>query len=426
MKKIFRGIFVFAFVTALGLPASPVFARAQKDAAGTAATRDSAAVNAAYLSAYFGINIAEGVTRGDFAAALLKLQTPGQGIDELPVDSPAAPLTALDAVKYAVIGANLNEAALLYPEKAAGGRDAYAALAFNTGLIDAEGRETAAANKTVSADFAAGLLAAVAGHNGVGRQYLGYSTDKDIYQKFFNAWNSFIQFDDKTLTDIGVALVTNKVTTGYNLKSNFKSARFLPELTLTYGHSDPVHAQQLLAILAAEGISAKVAFEPKISIYQHMDEWGPTGEDNRIYNARKISDTLTLIYATEYDMQLEFADRASLLKFDNIILSYAKKNLDPATGEQEVKQLLAGSWWQPDYYTTVNFGTAAPDSRSGYVQIIDNVISHGDYTLHPFSLVEDAPSTLARIKALNPNVDIVQQPLYIDTAFVRYLLGGSD
>ena len=75
------------------------------------------------------------------------------------------------------------------------------------------------------------------------------SNDPDIYAKLDQAWNSFILFDDSKLAEIGKEAVQNKVTTGYGLKSAAYSARFLPELTLQYGHSDIKHVHQLMGCL---------------------------------------------------------------------------------------------------------------------------------------------------------------------------------
>lgn len=390
-----------------------------------ASRRDSAEVMAAYLAQYFDVSFSGTVTEGALLDALTKVQ---------PEAFPAAPeatgseLTALSAVKYTVEAANMGELALVYTDEktAAVLSDAgvsitdgeyapYIACAIDLSMITAEEAQAVVAGGSVDAALANALVMAVADINGTSRHYLGYSDDPDIYAMFINAWERFEIFDDETLSSVGAEAVINGVTTGYNLCNTYYNARFLTELTIRYGHSDIKHAIQLLGLLESEGIVARVQFEPKVSIYKHMPEWGEADmTPTRTSQAREFEDGLILIYATEYDMALEFQSEGEMLRFNDLILDYAKKN----SGE-EGKALLYGSWWQPLYYTHFDIG-------EGYHRIIDNVITNGDYTLHPFCLEENMEQVKAAFLAINPDLDIEQVPIWCDAPFYRYLNGEAE
>ena len=194
---------------------------------------------------------------------------------------------------------------------------AYIATAIDAGLIASYEGATYAENKTITKDMALSLLMQVADANGLGRNYLGNSNDENIDAKLQHAWDSFILYDDEVLSNIGRKMVENQVTTGYNLKNSYFNANFLPELTLQYGHSDIKHAHQLIALLNSENIRAKVQLEPKVSIYEYLLEWGPIPESTPTYEVKKFSDDLYLVYAVEYDLQLEFETKEEKLESED-------------------------------------------------------------------------------------------------------------
>ena len=178
----------------------------------------------------------------------------------------------------------------------------------------------------------------VADANGDGSNYLGRASQPEIYGKLDQAWNSFIIFDDGQLSQVGKEAVEQQVSTGYGIKSAAYNARFLPELTLQYGHSDIKHAHQLIGLLNSEDIDAKVQLEPKISIYQYLLEWGPVPEATPTYEVKQFGD-LYLVYAVEYDLMLEFDNTEDMLRFDSVINDFAKKN----EGNEEAVGLIYGS-----------------------------------------------------------------------------------
>ena len=382
-----------------------------------------------YLSVYFDVVFSEGeVTPSEFCANLEKA-LPAEESDEAATEADAETADWMAAVKEAVETANYAELALSYPEEkvaeqlsqygitAEGENARYLACALDTELISAEEAAALTANETIDTASAERILMNVIEARGEGRNYLGYSEDDDIYAKLIHAWNSFILYDDEKLSAIGATAVENEVVTGYNLKNDEFDAKFLPELTLQYGHSDITHAQQLIGLLKSEDIQAKVQLEPKVSIYEYLLEWGPVPEESTpTYAVKQVSDDLYLTYAIEYDMKLEFDDKEDMMRFDDIVKEYAKKYAENAGAEG----LIYGSWWQPLYSTT------DPDvPQEDYCEITDCIITDGIYSLHSFCMPQDTQTVIEAFEGMDETVTVETQTRYCNTAFYNYL-GGTD
>ncbi len=378
----------------------------------------SVAENMQYLNSYFQIgSISDTVTVEEFCSLLKKISN-----TELTYSTDYTGMVQL--LQPILQASGMEELALTFPEEKYSKilsqynvkipLDAttakYAACALSTGIIQANDLTST----SISRAQALRVLSAVADATGQGRNFLGYSNDADIYGKLNNMWNSFEIFSDEVLDEIGSQAVQNKITTGYNLKKESYDARFIPELTLRYGHDDIKHANQIIGLLQSEGIVAKVQLEPKISIYEYLLDWGPVPEPEPRYEVRQFSDDLYLVYAVEYDLALEFNSTADKSKFDALILKYAKKSGENADAEG----LLYGSWWQPLY-------TSTTPMTGNYRKIIDNVITNGEYSIHPFCLDTDATTVKQQLNALNSSVSVTQKALWCDEPFYRYLSGND-
>ena len=375
-----------------------------------------------YLEEYFNVSVGEDLlTAEGFSEALtLVAGEEAKGIKEY---------TSLDVLKASVDAADYKELVLTYPKEKIENRlkehgiefkgenedAAYIAAAADTGFVSKEIAEKAAKEEAYEEEDIVEILMSVAEVNGDARNYLGMSDDKEIYAKMDQAWNSFLLFDDGTLSEIGKNAVLGQVTTGYNLKSNAYNARFLKDLTLQYGHSDIKHAHQLIGLLNSENIVAKVQLEPKISIYEYLPEWGPIPETTPTYEVRQYEDRY-LVYAVEYDMQLEFDNTDDLNRFDEVINNYAKKN----KGNEEAEGLIAESWWQP-LYTTVR--TDMPEEA--YHELADCVIENGMYSLHSFCVAEDQAQVVENFEQLSGDLKVTPVARYCNTAFYHYMTGDD-
>ena len=383
--------------------------------------------NAEYLQAFFGIApFSSTVSRADFDAALVKIggaKTDGTGN-----------LTVAEACKAIVCAAGMKELALTYTAAVDSNKDDDRLAAYGvTGVADAYAPYVAAALDTDLAmstyNFGAALdsttadsmLMAAVSAVGKGRNYLGMASDPDIYAKLQTTWNSFTNFNDEKLSNLGVQLVIKGASTGYGLKYDGYNANFLPKYTLTYGHSDITHALQLIGLLNSEGIDAKIQMEPKVSIYEYNVEWGdPTKvKATPTYQLKQIDGGRWLCYAMEYDMKIEFNTVADKEAFHGIIEEYAKKydKIVDANGNPTVP-LLAGSWWQPLYSSTVKM------ENTSFKLLKDNVIHDGAYSIHPFSLPENSSKISAVVASVAPDLKVESSDLYVNPAFYNYITGG--
>lgn len=378
-------------------------------------------LDAEYLSTYFGItSFGSSVTTDEFTEALSK-------VGSVKKSNTNKVVTCYDALKLSVTAANFKELADTYSSKKAiksiekydidakvpSEYSSTVACALDTNLIDADTAEQIAKNAPVTDQQAMELVMSVANVNGRTRNYLGYSSDADIYSKINKAWKSFTFLENKKLSDIGKKAVENKVTTGYNVRYSGYDANFLPELTLRYGHSDIIHANQLIGLLNSEGIVAKVQLEPKTSVFEYMLDWGPIPEPTPYYEVKKINDKLYLAYAVEYDLLLEFENINDKRAFDSIIMQYSKKSDSNPKGVG----LLYGAWWQPLYTSTEEM------YGNNYNQIYDNVITDGEYSLHSFCLPKDKKAVGEKLKSFDSSIEVKQPSLWCDTPFYRYLNG---
>lgn len=399
-KRIRLGIVVLLLFSLVALSAQPM-------------TEQQTTKDQEYLSVYFGIQpLSTPVSDQELASALSAITgssysgTPSQMI---------------------VQAGGYEELALTYSEGKAqnrlslvgvAGSDPDLAAAVDSGLADPASAKELASGGALSAPTATRLLMNVASSIGKGRNILGFSDDPDIGAKLANAFAKVTLYQNDELDAIGAKLVESKASTGYGLKREADDARFLPSLTLRYGHDDPTHARQLIALLHSEGIRAAIQIEPKTSIYQYLLEWGPY-TNTPTYRVEQYSDDLYLVHAIEYDMEMEFATKADLLRFNAIMEQYAKKN-DENQKDGSTVRLISGAWWQPLYSASFQ-----PDAGN-YTMISDNILysADGAYSIHPFTLPEDKDALQAKERELSGR-EPVSEVRYVNNAFYRYLTGSD-
>lgn len=371
----------------------------------------------AYLKEYFGISPMSGtVSWSTWSAAIQKIG--GSAV------TGTGTLTAATAAKSLVALANMTQLAENYSASTAAATckrygtvsaadTKYVACALDNSLIPATVNLTAA----LDGSTASALLMNAADMAGLGRNYIGYSSDSDIGARLMSTWNSFTLFDDAALSDLGVKIVKSGATTGYNLKYDGYSARFLKENTIQYGHSDITHAVQLMGLLNREGLTAKVQLEPKVSVYEYLLEWsdGKVPGSTPTYEVRKVSDNMYLCYAVEYDLMLEFETKADRDAFDKVIMTNAKKSDAAPNGEG----MIYGAWWQPLYSTKV--AMPAPE----YQQINDVVVRDGSYTIHPFATNDQMPAVKSEVAKDAPSLTCAPNQIWVNAAFYRYLTNES-
>ncbi len=375
--------------------------------------------NSEYLASYFGIEFEAGsVSYSEFAKALSAVT--GKDI--------ATPLSRAEVIRALVVSSDLEEFAKTYTDEKATkslalyntSGDNYTAAALDSKLISADLASEVLSSSSLGYENAASLLMAAANATGNGRNYIGFVSDDDILARIENAFKNAGLYENDELDLIGALLVQTGASTGYNLKKESDDARFLPSLTIRYGHDDLVHVKQLVSVLASEGIDALIQLEPKTSIYEYMLSWGPVPEPSDTYRVEQFSEDLYLVYAVEFDLEFEFDTLEDAARFDSIINQYSKKN-DANQAPDSGINLIRGAWWQPLYSAVFN-----PD-ESAYTPIIDNILysSDGKYSIHPYTTVEDSPALVEIEISLSDGGRTESDYRYVNNAFYRYLIGSD-
>jgi hypothetical protein len=414
---------------------------------------ESAEQYALFLKDKFNITFAASITRGDLisAVATALTHTPNdtavvfedldsssaiykdavalyqQGIITSKNVNANTRISAASAILLAIKAANLEELAYTYPEAKVTASLAklnwkgtsidiqsdaakLLAAAVDTGLLPSEYYNEVRPNAPVSASLSAVLLGKILEANGQYKHYIGRSTDSDILLKLNDAYATSDIIKAPELQKVVDEALKQDLVTGYNLKDNRFDSHFVDSHSLVYGHSDLKHALQLIGLLRSENIDAKIQFEPKTSAFIYLKEWGEPGISD-LYEVVQIENGNYIEYAKEYDIAFEFNNTEDKSRFNQIILTYAKKNEDDQPG------LISGSWWQPLYFSLTEL--------KDYETISNNTFSDGNYYAQSFSLKENSADVIAGFKQLDPTLKIDSYNFWVDGPFYNYLNGEA-
>lgn len=157
------------------------------------------------------------------------------------------------------------------------------------------------------------------------------------------AENAFLDRLDKALSD--------GVLTGYDLRMKGVYDNFPAGHTFVYSQSNLLHLQQLVTLLASEGIHGWVYLTPKVSAFLYRDDWGPAGD-----SVKTLPGGVRVVQGREVAAMFQFDAAEDRARFHEVMLRYAKKDSDEETG------LIASSWWQPFYYSDQPMETFEPIS----------------------------------------------------------------
>lgn len=234
--------------------------------------------------------------------------------------------------------------------------------------------------------------------------YLGQLNESSLYQRIETHWKtqsaakpSAFALELRQLIGQGIATGYNLITTSWPL--------FSADRHIIYGHSDIDHAQQLLALLASEGLQARVGFSHKTSAFLYRDDWGTLSQSLiDLGNGRR------LVEASEYDLHFEFPTAADKTQFVAAIDRYAKKDTANQTG------LIRNAWWQPFY--------RSKNAAEGFASATQITVCNGKETALLLALPNQAPALVKAIQQLNPAWSVSPETIWVNLAFHRYLQGG--
>ena len=230
---------------------------------------------------------------------------------------------------------------------------------------------------------------------------LGRVGDAGLLLALDRDWQHDELVDDR-LVEILAAGLTSGVITGYDVRRQGIYDGFAPGGTLIYSHSSRLHLKQLLALLAAEGLSAWVYATPKTAAFLYREEWGTQSNGIRILNSG-----VRIIEGQEIAVLFRFDSSDDRVRFHELILKYAKRDSKDETG------LIASAWWQPFYYTD------AP--LAGFEPISLVILGYGglEATLTVLEARTGAVVNAFRDSAVSQRI----QRVWVNPAFHRFLKG---
>ncbi len=244
----------------------------------------------------------------------------------------------------------------------------------------------------------------IANYNRPDPAYLGQLNESSVYQRIETNWKIGGATKPSAFALELRQLIGQGITTGYNLIIT-PWPLFVADRHIIYGHSDIDHAQQLLALLASEGLQARVGFSRKTSAFLYRDDWGTLSQ-----SLIDLGDKRRLVEAREYDLHFEFPTAADKTKFVVAIDRYAKKDSANQTG------LIRSAWWQPFY--------RSKSAAEGFASATQIAVSNGRETALLVALPNQAPALVRAIQQLNPVWSVSPEAIWVNLAFHRYLQGG--
>lgn len=233
--------------------------------------------------------------------------------------------------------------------------------------------------------------------------YVGKIGEKSLIPKVISEWRMPANSRSHFAIELR-QLMQNKLANGYNIATsvwpNFHTHHYL-----IYGHNDIRHAEQLILLLASEGVKANVGFSKKVSAFMHRDGWGAPPD-----TATELNNNSFLIEADEYDLHFEFYTKNDKQAFISAIQRYAKKQ----TGKNSA--LIYEAWWQPFIrsFTSVD----------EFIQVAQVNIIRGSETAQILLRQEEADMLSAKLGAVDKNWQIQVTPVWVNPAFYRYLEGS--
>lgn len=234
--------------------------------------------------------------------------------------------------------------------------------------------------------------------------YIGQLNESSLYQRIETIWKTEAAPTPSPFAMELRQLIGQGIATGYNLITT-PWPLFAAERYIIYGHSDIDHAQQLLALLASEGLQARVGFSRKTSAFLYRDDWGTLSQ-----SLIDLGNNRRLVEASEYDLHFEFPTAGDKARFVAAIDRYAKKDSANQPG------LIRSAWWQPFY--------RSKNAADGFASATQIAVSDGKETAFLLTLPTQAPALVKAIHQLNPAWSVTPEAIWVNLAFHRYLQGG--
>lgn len=240
------------------------------------------------------------------------------------------------------------------------------------------------------------------------KKHIGFVTEPDILGRMADAWNRLDPVRDEHVEQLLDNALRRGLITGYIMKRKSALSGFDPELRIEYCHSSFRHIKQLLGLLRRESIQAKLQLEPVHSSFFYRQEWGllPDMHIETLENGQMIA------RKDDRELVMEFGNHEDRDRFHHLIENHAKRNL------QNTNDALYDSWFQPLYRSCVPL--------KEYVRSANIAIENDNIMASCHVLEGNAARVMEDLRDVIPDMLIQSSPIWVNTAFARYLEGLSD
>jgi len=213
-------------------------------------------------------------------------------------------------------------------------------------------------------------------------------------------YNELLAADELT-TALGEEL-SKGVITGYDLRMKGVYDGFPAGHFFIYSHSSLLHLRQLVTLLHSEDIDGWIYLTPKVSAFLYREDWGPVSSA-----VATLAGGVRVVQGQEFAVMFLFDAEEDRKRFHELIVRYAKKDSNEEPG------LIAGSWWQPFYYTDREL--------AGFKAISLVVIASAKYEA-TLTVVEEKTQAVVEALAEKPWPLRVEK-VWVNPPFFRFLNG---
>ncbi|MDO5017928.1 MAG: cell wall-binding repeat-containing protein [Lagierella massiliensis] len=283
------------------------------------------------------------------------------------------------------------------------------------GFLDVNGSKIRSLNKEDLKPYIDVLAKGLISNNKTDASIIGDLSDPYVALKLGKEYEKAKVLTGHNLLKAGVDLITNDKATGFNIVKSNKVFDFDKDRTVVYRHDSIDHIHQLLGLLRSDGLTGRVAIEPKTSSYEYSLDWGPIPKPTEKYEVVKAPNDKYIANALEFNLYIEFQNPYHMYKFNSLVY-YDATRFENRLYDKKIKD----SWFVPLY------SVDSDEMYDPYYKIIDNTLVDGDYTLHSFSKEEDSPEI---IKSLNSSLKTDKAKaldIYVNRIFYKFLHGEKE
>jgi len=232
--------------------------------------------------------------------------------------------------------------------------------------------------------------------------FMGVVGEISLIDRIDDTWVHDDLLAENELLSVLAEALASGVITGYDLRHKGVYAEFPEGRIFIYSHSSRTHLKQLVSVLAAHDVGARVYVAPKVSAFLYREGWESPDE-----SVIALPGGVRVVNGREAAVMFEFSSPEDRAQFHEVVLRYAKKD------EQDEPGLIQDAWWQPFYYTDQPF-TSFPS--------ISLVVLSSNRFEATLTVVHEKTDRVVRALS-NRGFPVRVDKVWVNPAFFRFLGG---